>query len=570
MSEQEKYEDFRVDRAKLTALHEERGKTNNLYTWVARLAGFSDDGAGSGILTGRMRLSERRIELIEKALDLPRSAFEARVRKAAHSLQELDGLYDTLAEGHVVSIVSADGFKEASERSLLRRMVELVNSGVEVRYYFPENAERSIEDYLLLQRQFTRSLPRSKRANVSAHQFAPSALRLFGWMTRFVVFSQWKEEGTQETEHVFLYTRAGAVALGSDSHPSGTEIPSEVWIRLEKANGREYYQELVARSIPFVRERLEDRLASRLQNEYRFSFSQAKDSRTYSKLREFVCSAEIATDAVQQLASRSWGKMLRDSRHPEIRVLDIGPGDGLVTEAVMDRLNSLFGQLRFDLTTVEPPSRSRPDQSKWLDSSICRRIGEPFEDFDPGRLKFDLILAVHSFYLVDPSYLLKLVELLRPDGAAIVVMAPLEDNFLSQVTLAIDQHLMAQDPATYRRDPYQHKVVEIDPLRNYAEDVEPALDRYLAGSFERKDFETSVPTSELFDDDGKATGLARDIVELFGHGLLVEIDELIDRCWEIAEKLGVDDALPCFNRRYLLLRNNVGRALQKRANGTIV
>jgi len=541
----------------------------NLNAWLANLAGYSQPGDGSSLLSGKQRPTEQQLKKIEDALGVPAVDFEMRAPTAVVSLESLGTRYRSLAAGHIVSVASADGFKEAHEGTLFDQMVDLVRRGVEVRYYFPEDAEASIQDYVTVKRDFDRKVTAEEFARVSAFQVESSAARLFGWRTRFVIFVRCLENGGHFVEHVFLYSRAGATALEKDADLSLGEERREIWIRLERKNGKEYYQELTNHSIPFVRERIENRLASKLQHQYRFSFGHDRDAETYRRLRDFIDTSSVVTASIEDLATQTWGRMLRNSREPEARILEVGPGDGQVTSTALQRLSSLFAQQRFDLTAVEPPSTSRSDQHMCLDDSRCRRVGEPFENYDSAGLRFDLILSVHSLYLIDPSYLLRLVELLRTDGAAIVVMAPLENNFLSRTTLTIDQHLITRRPTEFSLSSYSGKIVDEDPLRNYAEDLEAAFGTYLAGKFHRQDIEENIPVSEIFEDDGGLTQLGRGVIDLFSHGLLDEPVEVEERLWQVALEMRQGAVLPCNNRRYTLVRNEIIQALRELVSGGI-
>ena len=441
-------------------------------------------------------------------------------------IQELYDVYDTLDDGHVMSIVSADGFLEASqaEPSLFERMVNLIDRGIHVRYYYPRGPDNpSIKDYCRLMEAYEKAVGHELLLErVSGFQIGPSRGDLFGWQSRFIVVSRWNEaRDTIGVESVFLYIDYAR----REANGEQTNDAARAWIRLADAAAQQYHTSLCQATEPIRNLGVyTNRLASQIQDNYRHCFGNPASLSTYNNLRSMVDTESRVHELFCDDRFSEWfnGVAHAEPDFPIIRLLDIGTGDGSPTAAMLDELEKALGATgTVHLTTVESAHVPSAKRHKNIDKLHTAWFETPFEDWNPGEHQFELITAIHSLYLIDPSYMMRMYDLLSDEGMMLVISAPAERNMINLICRVVDGELPTADPSIQRLVPYRGKVITTDPFRNYAEDLHSMAKAYFheAAVVERK-LQQNVDKPYFIDSEGGLTKFARELVSLFSCGWL--------------------------------------------------
>jgi SAM-dependent methyltransferase len=436
--------------------------------------------------------------------------------------QQIFGLYENLEEGHVVSIVSPDGYLEAEDddKEVFPQMVDTIRRKIDVRYYYPSGPQsKSLNDYARLLTKYEKELGcETVGKHVSGYAVPASHRHIFGWSTRYVVISKWNaERSQQEVEHVFLYTQTEAL---SEDKRIGKAV--DVWVRLGENVARHYYIELCTVAEPLSNLGIYcNRLNSRVQEFYRTQFANFVD--IYARIRTTVSSEKVLSSALNYVFSewlRKWS--VPDPDRPVFRVLDIGSGDGKTTAKAYQELKSKYVKgCAISLTTVESCLIPGDFYSKRLADPTTAKVACTFEDWLHEGPSFDIILAVHSMYLIDPIYLLRAYELLTDTGVVVVIASPRENNFLNLVCSAVDKLLPAIEPSIRKIRPYVGKQIAEDPFRNYAEDLHAMGKEFFGGVFHKlPPFEQELELSLFMDKDRRFTDFGRDLVGLFGNNVV--------------------------------------------------
>jgi hypothetical protein len=456
--------------------------------------------------------------------------------------QQILSLYGTLEQGHVISIVSADGFLEAEvdDKEIFPQMVDTIRKKVDVRYYYPRGPRsKSQSDYVQLLAKYKKELGHETiDKHVSGYAVPASQKQIFGWSTRYVVISKWNTnagEPQQMVEHVFLYTQTEAL---SENKRIGKAV--DVWLRLGKNMARKYYSELCAVAEPLANLGIyTNRLRSKIQEFYRTQFANFID--VYIQIRKTASSQKVLCSTLDYIFSKGLKKWsVPDPKGPVFRVLDIGSGDGISTATALRVLKSkLMKGCVLSLTTVESSLIPPDSRHNCLTKPLTTRITGTFEDWEHEGQPFDLILMIHSMYLIDPMYLLKAYELLTDTGVLVVIASPCENNFLNCVCSTVDKLLPTIEPSIERIKPYTGKKVTEDPFRNYAEDLHAIIEKLFGKAFDKLTFKQELKLPLFMDKDNRFTELGRDIVRLFGNNLVGQKTlRTIEKI--IAKKVGSD------------------------------
>ena len=410
-------------------------------------------------------------------------------------------------------------------------MLDLLQLGVEVRYYYPEldPDEESLRAYDRLQLLYGERGGHDPPLPVRGFQVHRSGRHLFGWRSRFVVISRVVGEGAaQVVEHVFEYLRAGLADFPGNANSES----EEVWIRLENDTASDYVRALADYSEPVDAIGIyENRLESPIQDSYRQQFVNPQQVARYARLRDSINTTQTVSGILEEFLDKWWAGLSRADERPRlVRLLDIGTGDGHVLAHVRDflskrlrvkstrtrRRHAALGALR--ITAVEP-ARVPPNMwSAVLDESATLRVNEAFEDFDLGDEEYDLVLAVHSWYLIDPSYLKKVYDGLGANGMALIVLAPFRDNVLNAVCSAVDELIGTENVDVAAVRPFGGKVVGDDPIRVYAEDlVAKAREAFSSGAVHVRKYEKKLDLRQFIASDNSLASLTWDAIE-YGCG----------------------------------------------------
>lgn len=442
---------------------------------------------------------------------------------AYFELQKIYDYFEPLGENDVISIVSPDGFLEAHEKDLFEMMIDQVGKEVQIRYYYLSEVDNpSLKDFRILLEMYKKRLsPSVAQEHILGFQVSPKHRQLFGWKTRYVVISQWDQNrDNQEVKHVFLYTES--------SHPvqqdsSKTKV-ARVWIRLEENAGREYYTNLCGLAEPVCDIGVySNSLISGIQDLYRNAFQHEPNIKIYQAVRGIAKTDKIVMKPIVERINKWWKKNKPAfSEFPVVRILDIGSGDGVVTQQLLRAITSIIGGLgTIRLAAVESARIKRELLNKCLTEPSTLSVTSTFEDFDPYGNEFDLIFTVHSMYLIDPSHFLKMYSILSDNGMIVVVSAPYDNNILNLFCSHVDDCLPEADPRIGQLRPYAGKVITQDPYRNYAEDLHVAAKECFHENAVSESYcESEVSLSLFITDDNHLTQLGHDIISLFSFGQL--------------------------------------------------
>jgi SAM-dependent methyltransferase len=131
---------------------------------------------------------------------------------------------------------------------------------------------------------------------------------------------------------------------------------------------------------------------------------------------------------------------LRCGLGPGSRVLEIGPGSGLVTQHLV--------AMGARVVAVEPD----PGFAEYLGRTLpeVQVVGAPFEEADVGD-GFDAVVAATSFHWLEPSAALRTVGgVLRPGGWAAIWWTVFSDPYREDPLLAAASALLGFEPGNQR------------------------------------------------------------------------------------------------------------------------
>lgn len=479
--------------------------------------------------------------------------------KIYYTQEEIEDIYKNLGPGHVVAIVSADGFKEANDAELFSAMLQLLEKGVEARYYYPKtDGNASVRDYAKLREHYLENQP--AKLPLYGHQVSPDGQHLFGWNSRFIVVSCRSKDGKAVTiEHVFQYLTISARRTNGDSYPE------EVWVRFEEEAALSYAKLLRRWAEPVEGVGIyRNRLASQVQVSYRQQMGSGEQLKRYRALRAAIGTSSALTHVLDDALSLWKNQRRHAGEFALVRVLDIGSGDGDVLEELIKRLHTEFvkptdmqdasvlwrpkGALH--VTTVEPAILLPEKLADILRDKATVRSDTTFEEYKSKSGGFDLIFSVHSFYLIDPSYLRKVYDLLHDDGMAVIMIAPLASNILNTICFVVDQALMARNLAKHTGGGYSEKVIYKDPLRLYGEDVEEVVHRYFSEkAVTLRKVAQPLSLVDFVSKNGRLAKLGWDAVSYFSNGSFTRGDDfrsvesqVVKACRELTKTGQVDNA----------------------------
>ncbi len=443
--------------------------------------------------------------------------------RSLDEIQEIES--EITKKGGGTAIVACFPFKESNDGGMLDYMMSEIRSGLQVRYFYATSDIRSL---LLVDKNdpmlasvgcLFHELCVTFQDRVSAYFFHNEKGQLVTFATILIIF--FSDLKSPIPKDVFQYTPC------SDS--SGTSS-AEVWLRLKSDSDVGQYKAIWERLISSCEPApwlglYQNRLQSDVQGDYRSLMSDSDFVQLYARLRRHsATSGGERRDMYACLANEvgSHWERLQQRVASQIRILDVGIGDGATScRAIASILKKAGVTVRthVDWQAVESARvrslsrletcfcrNEKPDEPIYPDEQPAQEAFEkllrferidfsrhlrPFEEFI-STTRFDLILMIHSMYLIDLSYLKKALYLLDDDGILVIVMSPLKDNLMNKVCSLVDVRLERYHP---KPTPDDDKEIG-DHFRNYAEDVKAYLRRELRTEPAVHELHADLPVSD--------------------------------------------------------------------------
>ncbi len=328
--------------------------------------------------------------------------------------------------------------------------------------------------------------------------------------------------------------------------------PDPVWLPLPADEAEQFATELfdALEPVPGLWD-LQNRLDSPVQRTYR-SHVHGREQR--EQARDVLNSWDAFTWVFRDHQARWWTRLAHGAASPVLRILDVGSGDGHTTQEIVHTVFTEAQRIRVPgsvrLTSVEPTVISRRDCSDLLTDPATHRVSSTLEDLALPPNGFDLVLAVHSLYLTDPSYLRRVYHQLSDRGVAVILLASEVGNVVSAMSHAVDECLVASDP-TYApfQSPYPGKSATKSTLRAYAEDYQQEADELLGDAVHvvRSEPSAAYALDQLVQDESQLTPLGLTLARLVSGSLLhdddlhSEIPSILRRNWGVVSKDGIVD-----------------------------
>ncbi len=408
------------------------------------------------------------------------------------------------SDARFVAVISGDGFLELTDQVFFDDICNYIRAGIEFKYYYADTElESSVDKFRQLYRKFEKQFGQDGKEmmRISGFKISREPSLFFGWKSRYILFCR-REATTKRThiEHGFNFLEC---AKWDESEGKQVDV-SRLWIRMKDEDSFRYMSGLIeyAEPIKNLACYFAVRFDKRLLDEYRRVFSRDPGCEVYQEVVEALRSDDIVGDALET----AFGSRFEPG-HKQFEFLDVGFGDGRVTWAAIDRLTEIGGG---PIRTTLLDSAGAPKKRRHAKMQNWQAINAPFEDWnDCAPNTFDLILACHSLYLIDPSYLDKVYDLLKPDGVALIIHAPRENNFINFVTDNLDRMSAGAAFAKAR----------IHRGRLYAEELEAALKSRFGQHGIKVDKRTGekciLPRMKVFDRRNRLTSFGKKLFELF-------------------------------------------------------
>jgi hypothetical protein len=465
---------------------------------------------------------------------------------------DIEKRYATFGATDFVMVFSLDGFLEANLRRFRESVFSAISRGLEVFYLFPD----------------------SEVAGLSAAQFELIAgfahkegLRVRGYLV--------------DACNRYVATRAARFVLIGRKSPDGVRLVNEIllyvhskqdyWIHLDLTEHIDFVTELQSAidPIPYMPVRIwKERwhLPPIVQEKYQTSFTQA--SKVYSSVRrvaETRQSAErVATRAVEHLLNAGF-----DREGEVIRWLDIGCENGENTDIVHKYLKQHHFNVALTAIDTSWQTEVKPLLRHCTFLHGKRWTFESFAETFPRAHKFDLITSLHSWYVIDPIYLVEAYRRLSARGALVVTMGPYaanhdhRGNFINVATGVIDALVADGANLVPMDDVYLGKVIRSDPYRNYGEDIVEACRSFFGipdMDFFVQSYERPIAAASVLDEGG-LTPSGRDIIRFFAHDLPVPGGEevLFAKVFDALTDLVIDGMLPAAEIDVIVDRSTITR-----------
>ncbi len=410
--------------------------------------------------------------------------------------------------GEVFVVTGLAPFLEIDDDDLLGVVLECIRSGTRFTYLSPfpreEGASTANEEFEDLQERILgcrRPEDDFAASMVRGFVYDPSVFGVPNGSGIFLFMFKADEDGSPN-----LFQFVACSPIGDEA---ATSTNARRWLRLPAEEARDAWERLGRAVIPVLDADVEsNRIPSRVQQDYRKLFDSDAYLDDYKSLRELIQPELSDQRKVKDRLFKIAQKRARQRNSRDLlRILEVGPGDFEVSHGL------LYSQLRekaieFHVTGVES-SNIRGDL-QYKDRSNAAFSNTPFEEWSPTGQRFDIILAVHSMYLIDPRNLWKMLFALHPDGCIAILHSPLEGNVFNAISHAVDEVVGSG------LDSYSDKVAAANPYRIYAEDLQAWLD---SGSSEitrgRLEVTSKVDLDQIFTLEGGLTDAGTKVVDYF-------------------------------------------------------
>lgn len=342
---------------------------------------------------------------------------------------EIIKIQSVLNKGDIVTIVASRSLLEASDQDVTQMVLQNLDRGVIYRYFLPISPNPYDDEA-------TNSYFNFLSKNVFNHGFSDTP-RIFGFeveSNKFGFFSRLhtiiriETKASKSSSNTYVY-----VELGSrDSTAS-----KGVWYLLPPDLDGRLSVELFGLKFSFSigtssSHALNPKLRS-IATQYRKWFSNPDSVEKYQNLRRTLDHAGMR---FYEGILAEVGRQVADGA---FYYLDIGCGDGTITRTIADHVKDYH-----PMVVAIDPSESQivAAQKTFSDFAEAKKQVEfetiEFERFKSDR-RFSLITAIHSFYVIDESYLQKVYNLLADGGVAYIWMAGQEGNVMTALCNAFDK-----------------------------------------------------------------------------------------------------------------------------------
>lgn len=417
--------------------------------------------------------------------------------------------YDAFDSTSFVMVFSMDGYLEAENRRFREIVFAAVKRGLEIFYLFPDSevAARS-------RMQFEILADFAQKAGVRLHGHLVDANNTYiaTRAARFVLVGTTVEDDVRLVEEIYLYLHS----------------ERDYWIKIDLIEHQDFISELQAAVdpipyLPIPVWKKKWHLPPFVQERYQTSFT--RDSKTYSRLREIVRTEESAL-RIATRALRHFTEVGFDRENDVLHWLDVGCEDGANTAVIYEYLRT--HHFNISLTAIDTSWQASPspvlDYATFLHGK--RWTFEHLSTALPRHQKFDLITSLHSWYVIDPIYLVEAYRRLSAHGTLIMTMGPYGPgeghggNFINMATGTIDALIATEAGLEPKDDLYLHKVIRDDPYRNYAEDIVGACIHFFGQKDEDffTDIEDRPVPADLVLEEAQLNDVGKAISSFFAHG----------------------------------------------------
>jgi ubiquinone/menaquinone biosynthesis C-methylase UbiE len=410
-------------------------------TTVAEWLGWSP--ADLSRIKGKSMLSSAQVTMLAENLRCATGEFAwplgSLQRNDVIDTVSIRGLYRRLVDEHqkdpeiifTASIISGDGYLELNDQAFFDSICELLDNGIQFNYFYSKGEHEATQnEYESLYHKFQVRFSTADKGklNVNGFKIVHEPSLFFGWKTRYILFAKRKNLGNSQIIGGYCYAQSA-----EKSNDADYEILRDVWFRMPLSEAIAYHKRLIQFSEPIKNLRCFE--GSRvfdpsLQRSYRIMFSHRRKAEIYRRLATALNTENHIVTEVDRLFSLS-----PTTKPKPLEVLDIGFGNGDVTNGIKEKLVGM-GYRQVQAVLLDPGAA--PVDLRNPKIRGAHTVGEPFEEAELNSRSFDLIIASHSLYLTCPSYVDKIYDILKNNGHAIIVHAPITGNFINTISHELD------------------------------------------------------------------------------------------------------------------------------------
>jgi 2-polyprenyl-3-methyl-5-hydroxy-6-metoxy-1,4-benzoquinol methylase len=333
-----------------------------------------------------------------------------------------------LQEGDQVDLISSRPFLEADDPDVADAVIRGLERGITYTYYFPGGAANpygrgAADSY----RRFRETrLPRQRLQRppfLFGYSLSPDRFRFFSAL-HTVVRHRSQMPGLTRT---YTYIEPARGSSGQ-AEQMWYLLPDSVWAEIARdirgaSNG-------IADADTDVKP-LNPCLLG-VGSDYIRWFQKNGNPAAYGELKTIM--GHVAARSERSLIAE-----ISRTRRPAgpMKFLDVGCGDGEITSAIAERLAQSSDLSVVAVDSAEPQTKLANAKLSKTRAFAAEVKQTTFESFKPAQ-KFDLVTAIHSFYVIDEAYVRRIYDLLSPGGIACIWMAMRKNNVVSAITDAVD------------------------------------------------------------------------------------------------------------------------------------